>query len=294
MNPLIISHLDKSFKKKQVLKDISFVLEGPHIYGLLGRNGSGKSTLFNLINNRLTPDRGQVLLDGKPVLEDDDGLEQLFLANHTTLMRKDEKGKVKKYIRLANQFYPDFDQELCEHLIRVFDLNVNTRIDKLSTGYQTIFNIILALCVPASFIFLDEPTLGLDANHREIFYKELLTTFAKRPRTFIISTHLIDELAQIMDQVILLDQGQIKLADSVENLLAHSYALTGNQEDIEAFMSNYHVIGSERIGNQFTVYIYDTKELTDLPDTIQKSPIDLQRVFIELTTTRGGLDYHEA
>ncbi|MGY3749095.1 ATP-binding cassette domain-containing protein [Vagococcus acidifermentans] len=281
MDRIEIQQLEKSFGKKKVLRDVSCVIEEGHIYGLLGRNGAGKSTLLNIINNRMRAEEGQVLYNGQNIRENDGLLQELFLVNDTILFKREETEKVASYFKHAALFYPDFDENLCHHLVAAFDMDTSLRLSKLSTGYRSIFNIILALCVPARFIFLDEPILGLDANHRDLFYKELVDAFMERPRTFVLSTHLIEEVARLIDSVLILDKGMIQVADTVEAVTEKAWSLTGASQDVDAYAGQLNVIGVEYLGNQTTLYVYD--DVSRLPDTIQKQKLELQKLFIMMT-----------
>jgi ABC-2 type transport system ATP-binding protein len=180
MSSLKVTQINKSFQQP-LLQDISFMLAEPGIYGLLGRNGVGKSTLLKIITNRIFPDSGQVMLDGEPLAENSAQLEKIFLMSEVNLYPKSMK--VQEAIRWTARFYNGFDQVLATDLLTKFDLAPRQKIAKLSTGYQTIFKLIVALCVPAEFVLLDEPVLGLDANHREIFYHTLIENYTQIART---------------------------------------------------------------------------------------------------------------
>lgn len=284
MTKLEIRNIQRKYSGIDVLKNISCTLEEGHIYGLLGRNGVGKSTLLNIINNRVLPNKGEVKLDGEVIFEKDDLLAELFLVNDTLLFNNSDHLKVNKYFKLAKSFYPDFDEALCDHLVEVFELDGKQRIDKLSTGYRSILNVILGLCVPAKFIFFDEPTLGLDANHRELFYKELLDNFSKKTRTFVISTHLIEEVSHMIDTVLILNEGVISVNETAETILEKSWALTGAIRDIQEISKGLSIVGREAIGNQQTIYVYGN--VGDIPPSIQVKSVDLQKIFIELTSMK--------
>lgn len=285
MSQLKVKDIAKNYGKKDVLNGVSFTLETGHIYGLLGRNGVGKSTLLSIINNRVVPTSGDVLLDGVSVFENDSSLKQLFLVNDSTLIDKGNNQKISYFLKEAKRFYPEFDVERSEHLLAAFGLDKKQKLHKLSTGYRSIFNIILALSMKVPFIFLDEPILGLDANHRELFYKELLDVFAKGETSFIISTHLIEEISHLIDSVIVLSEGEIVVEDLVEHVVAQGWAVTGPEMAIIDLKSELNVISWDKLGNQVTLYVYGDRP--NVSGTFSVEQTSLQKLFIQLTSKEG-------
>lgn len=282
MSSLKVTQINKSFQQP-LLQDISFMLAEPGIYGLLGRNGVGKSTLLKIITNRIFPDSGQVMLDGEPLAENSAQLEKIFLMSEVNLYPKSMK--VQEAIRWTARFYNGFDQVLATDLLTKFDLAPRQKIAKLSTGYQTIFKLIVALCVPAEFVLLDEPVLGLDANHREIFYHTLIENYTKRPRIFVISTHLIEEVANIINHVLILAEHQLIIDQSTDDLLERAHAVSGPAVEVDAYTQSLNIIGSEVLGGMKTVYILgDLDETRILSDLIKLERVDLQKLFVQLTT----------
>ncbi len=110
-----------------------------------------------------------------------------------------------------------------------FELDTAKRFKELSTGYASILKAILTLASNAEVLLFDEPILGLDANHRDLLYKEILSNFIKRPKTVLISTHLIDEVADILEEVVIIEKGRIILKGPVEGLLESAHTVTGGQ-----------------------------------------------------------------
>ncbi len=114
---------------------------------------------------------------------------------------------------------------LAEQMLSDFDLDGKKTFKKLSTGYRSIARLIVALSVPCEYIFLDEPLLGLDANHWELFYTYCIK-YQERPRTFVISTHLIEEIANLLEDIIIIDQGIVR-AESIETILKNGRIVSG-------------------------------------------------------------------
>jgi len=120
--------------------------------------------------------------------------------------------KVKDGIKWTKEFYPSFNIKYAYELAANFKLNIDKKIKDLSTGYNSIFKLILGLSSGASIILFDEPILGLDANHRELFYRELIKSYSEQPKPIVVSTHLIDEISNVLEEIIIIKDGEILLA----------------------------------------------------------------------------------
>lgn len=284
MEQLKISHLSKKFGRRVILDDVSFTLEPAKIYGLLGRNGAGKSTLLNLISNRIFPTSGSIKL-GDQEVNTDQTLDQVFLIGEDNLYYK--QVKINQMFDLADGAYGNFDYQNAERMLKRFELEGNQKFAKLSTGQKTAAKISLALNVDADYIFLDEPVLGLDVNHREIFYQELIKSYQKRPRTIVLSTHLIDEIQQLVEHVILIDRHQVLEDTDVQDLLDRAYDISGPAKLVDQYTEGLNVLSTTDLGNIRTAHVFDQlPEDRILPDQVQVGHYDLQHLFIYLTN--GG------
>ncbi len=284
MTGIEVRDVSKTFGDTKALSHVDLHFEENTIYGLLGRNGAGKSTLLNIIHNRLFPDSGKVLMEEEVLAENASLLPRCFLVNESNLYP--EGMKVKDAFRWSRQFYPDFDEAYAKELCRLFELPVKKKIKSLSTGYQSIFKNITALSVNVPFVFLDEPVLGLDAYHRDLFYKLLIEKYAENPFTAVISTHLIEEAANIIEQVIVLREGQIIRNESMENLLESGYCISGPAAQVDAYIRTREVIGMDTLGGLKTAYVTGKPDQNSL-DGLEVSRMDLQRLFIHLTDHAG-------
>lgn len=284
---LEMQHLNKFYGKTQALNDVTVTFESEKIYGLLGRNGAGKTTLLNLIANRIFTPYGNILLDGEEIEENDKALSKLFLVNSDNLYPKHMT--VEKAFRLTKSFYQEFDLEKAYDFAKQFSLYTSARIGALSTGYQTIFKDILALSMDLPYILMDEPALGLDANHRELLYRLLVTEYSEKPRTYILSTHLIDEIATVIENVVILDEGKILADETCEALLSRGYTATGPKAQIEAFAADKTVIGQTQLGAFVSVNILDENGRTSsVPEGVDITPLDLQKLFVAMTGGAGA------
>ena len=280
MSALEIKNVSKTFKDTKALDNVSVRIEENKIYGLLGRNGAGKTTLLNIINNRLYPDQGSVTLDGQDVSENDQILKQFYLIGEKNLFP--DTIKVKDAFKWSGEFFPNFDMEYALKLSELFELPLKKKVTALSTGYQSIFRNITALSVNTPFIFLDEPVLGLDANHRELFYKTLIQKYSDYPFTCVISTHLIYEVATVLEDIIIIKKGKILCQDSCENLLKQGYSISGPASQVDSYIEGRNTIGQDVLGGLKTAYILGTPDSEEL-NGLEITPLDLQKLFIQLT-----------
>ena len=280
MSALEIKNVSKTFKDTKALDNVSVRIEENKIYGLLGRNGAGKTTLLNIINNRLYPDQGSVTLDGQDVSENDQILKQFYLIGEKNLFP--DTIKVKDAFKWSGEFFPNFDMEYALKLSELFELPLKKKVTALSTGYQSIFRNITALSVNTPFIFLDEPVVGLDANHRELFYKTLIQKYSDDPFTCVISTHLIDEVATVLEDIIIIKKGKILCQDSCENLLKQGYSISGPASQVDSYIEGRNTIGQDVLGGLKTAYILGTPDSEEL-NGLEITPLDLQKLFIQLT-----------
>ena len=278
MNRIQISNISKQYKDIKALDHIYCTFESGRIYGLLGRNGAGKSTLINIIANRIFASEGEITIDGLPSVENMAIHEKIYCMSEADLY--DSNLKVKDLFKWTSRFYDHFDLDQAFEIAARFHLDVNKRFKSLSKGYQSIFKLTIALSLDLPYIIFDEPVLGLDANHRELFYSLLLKNYEQRECTYIIATHPIEEVAHLIEDVVLIDQGKILLQDSVEHLLQNAYCVSGFASEVDQYCLGKEVLGQDTLGGMKIAYI---KGQPQASEKLQFSPINLQKLFVKLT-----------
>lgn len=289
---LEIINLNKSYGKTKVLTDVNLTLEGNKIYGLLGRNGVGKTTLLNIIANQINRNSGELKLFGEEIFENAKVVEDICIVKETG--NGFGENKVRKIFEVGKILYKDWDEGYKDFLVKEFNLNVKKAYHKLSKGNQTMVGLVIGLASRSKLTIFDEPSLGLDAAFRDKFYNILLEDVEKNPRTIIISTHLIDEVTNLFEEVIILKDEKIYIIDEVNNLLQKSYFLNGKAEYIYDLIKDKNIIYKEEFGTSIIVGIFGDltkEEKTELKaKNIEISSIPLQKLFIYLTEfqNKGG------
>lgn len=213
MELLKVENLSKSYGKKKVLKNISFTINEGRIVGLLGKNGTGKSTLIKLINDLLTVDSGEILVNGKKI-----GVESKkdisYLPERTYL---DKSMKVREVVHFFEEFYNNFDSKKAHKLLKDLGLDEEQKLSKMSKGMQEKVQLVLVMSRKAKLYILDEPLGGVDPATRDYILDTILTNFNENA-SIIISTHLISDIERILDDVIFIDNGKIILTSEADKL----------------------------------------------------------------------------
>jgi ABC-2 type transport system ATP-binding protein len=285
---IVVQQVTKEYNGKKVLKDVTVTFEHGKIYGLLGRNGAGKSSLLNIITNRTFASSGHVTIDGIPAKENDLAQRKVYLMSEA--MYYPRAMRFTEALRWTEHFYGSaFDRERAKKLCEAFRFPIKNKFRQLSTGYCSIAKIIIALSLRVPYVLLDEPVLGLDANHRDVFYRELLNEARERPRTFIVSTHLIEEVATVIREIVLIIRGEIVRAQSIEHMLKEGYTVTGPASAIDAFVAKRSIIGTDVIGGIKIAYVLGSYARNEIPPEIEVSRIDLQKLFLYLTKDEASL-----
>lgn len=217
MNLIEIKNLNITYGKKQALNDINLTIESGKIYGLLGPNGSGKTTLIKIINGLLTQTSGEILIKGKkPGIESKKIIS--YLPERTYL---NMNFKVKDLLEYFKDFYEDFDKEKALELLKKLNINIDDKLKTMSKGTKEKVQLILVMSRKADIYILDEPIGGVDPAGRDYIIETILNNFNQNA-SMIICTHLIQDIEAILDNVILINQGNIRLNDTADNIRQNS------------------------------------------------------------------------
>lgn len=213
MELLECKNVCKSFGNKKILHNINLKIPRGKIIGLLGKNGMGKTTLIKLINNLLTLSDGEILVNGKKIGVDSKKIIS-YLPERTYL---DKSLKVKEALNYFQDFYDNFDKEKAVKLLMDLQIDLNEQISKMSKGMQEKLQLVLVMSRNAELYILDEPLGGVDPATRDYILDTILKNFSEGA-SVIISTHLIQDIERILDEVIFIDKGKIILQSDADEL----------------------------------------------------------------------------
>lgn len=202
-------------RKKEVLDRINLEVGSGHICGLLGKNGEGKTTLLNLLSGQIFPDQGSCLvLEEIPSERNARFLQQIFLLPEEISM---PEVTAIEYIKMYAAFYPTFRDDICKACVESFEINLSDRLSKMSQGQRKKVAITLALAAHTPLLLMDEPTNGLDIPSKATF-RRLVASLIDDNQTVIISTHQVRDLGSLIDTVLILDQRQILLNKTLNEI----------------------------------------------------------------------------
>jgi len=208
-----ISHLSKAYAKTWALKNVDLDLQGGRIVGLLGPNGSGKTTLIKVINGLLKDYRGTLSIDGhKP-----DVYTRALISYLPDESYFSDWMKARDAINLFSDFYDDFDMAKALNMMKRLDLHPDMRIKTMSKGMKEKFQLCLVMSRKALIYILDEPIGGVDPAARELILQLILDNY-NEDALLLISTHLINDIEAIFDEVVFIKEGEIVLHRNAEEL----------------------------------------------------------------------------
>lgn len=249
---IALNALSRHYRDQPALDEITLNVESDSITGLLGRNGAGKTTLLRIIAGHEFPTAGNVsVFDADPAADDKVSRRMIFI-------REDQiypEIRVRQALLVASWLYPNWDGALASSLLTDFNLPPSRRVKKLSRGMRSALGIVIGLAARAEVTLFDEPYAGLDPVARQIFYDRLLAEYAEFPRTIVLSTHLIDEAAGLLDRVVVLDRGRIVLDENTDDLRGSATSISGPIAAVEEVAAGRTVWNRRQIAGHETVVV---------------------------------------
>jgi len=284
--------LTKRYRGITAVDGVEFQLARNTITGLLGRNGAGKTTLMHLLTGQEFATHGSITIAGESPVENPRVLQHTCFIKES--QRYPDDFKPKHVFAAAPGFFPNWDADFARELAAELRLPVDRRIKKLSRGQLSSVGIIVGLASRAPITIFDEPYLGLDAIARQAFYDRLLADYAAHPRTIILSTHLIDEVADLLEHALVIDNGRILIDSPVDALRAHAATIAGPAEAVEQAVAGLDVIHRERLGGFVSATVAGiTEQVTASARAagLEVGPVSLQQLIIR--QTGGSPTEHE-
>ena len=291
MDPVIeVHHLTKRYKDKLALDDVSFTIERNAIYGFLGRNGAGKTTAMSILTAQNFATSGSVRVFGENPYENARVLSRMCFVRES--QRYPDEANAKTALASARMFFPNWDQALADELVEEFQLPMKTIVKKLSRGQLSAVGVIIGLASRAEITFFDEPYLGLDAVARQIFYDRLLQDYAEHPRTIILSSHLIDEISNLIERVLVIDGGRILMDQSVEDTRDQATNIVGDASLVEGFIRGREVLHRESLGRIASVTFLGQLSPAEKQEVreagLDLAPVPLQQLIVRMTQRGTG------
>jgi ABC-2 type transport system ATP-binding protein len=282
MTPTIsATALSRRYRDQIALDDVSLRVEPGTVTGLLGRNGAGKTTLMRIITGQEFPSSGDLRVFGEVPAENGPVLRRMVFVREE---QSYPDFQVRHAIRVASWFYPNWSEELAQQLLEDFDLPPRRRIKRLSRGMRSAVGIVIGLAARAELTLFDEPYAGLDAVARQLFYDRLLAEFAEHPRTILLSTHLIDEVADLLEHVVMLDHGRVALDAPADDVRGTGMTVSGSAAAVEEFVAGRTVWHRQRLGSRASVTIADSLDLAAQAQArglgLSLEPLSLQQLLV--------------
>ena len=281
-----VRDLVKTYRETNALDGVSFTLEQNKLYGLLGRNGAGKTTVMSILTGQGFETSGEVSVFDRHPYENQSVLSRMCFIRES--QKYPDDFTPDNAFRAASMFFHNWDEALCRKLITDFELPTHRKIKKLSRGQLSAVGVIIGLASRAELTFFDEPYLGLDAVARQIFYDRLLADYSKFPRTIVLSSHLIDEVANLLEHVIVLDHGQVLMDADTDEVRGSAFTVVGKRELVEDFIAGRDVIHRDAFTSFASVTVQgvlseqERREANELGLDI--APVSLQQLIVRRTT----------
>lgn len=280
-----VSGLTRNFGPLSAVNDVRFSVDEGVICGLLGRNGAGKTTLMQLLTGQDFATSGTIRVFGQNPVENPNVLHNVCFIKES--QKYPDDFRVKHVMTSAPWFFQNWDAEFAAKLVDEFRLPLNRKIKKLSRGQLSSIGVIVGLASRAPLTFFDEPYLGLDAVARQLFYDRLLEDYAIHPRTIILSTHLIDEVSNLLEHVLVIDDGRIIIDDSADNLRGAATTVVGTATAVEGFIQGHEVLHRTNIGGISSVTVgalSPHEKRAAAAAGLELSAVSLQQLIIQKTS----------
>ncbi|SDZ16631.1 ABC-2 type transport system ATP-binding protein [Evansella caseinilytica] len=279
-----VKHLSKKIHQKEILSDIDFEVKSGSIVGIIGRNGAGKTTLLRTMTGILNPTKGDVLLEEESIFKNPKLKEYIiFVPDSSEALKSYSTAEI---LTIYKSIYPRFDEKYFHELMERFSLTSVDKIEKYSKGMKALFSLVIAFSTRAKYVILDEPTDGLDVIAKKQILKILVEEVAVHDVSIIISSHRLDELEFMANDIVLIRNGKVDghyELDTMKGLYKKAQVVF--QEYMPEVFKN-HVTVLNQTGRVYTVIIdMNDKKMEELlkqhqPLLYEELPISLEDVFV--------------
>lgn len=291
MTVIECNNVVKAYRNKRANDDISFTIKANTITGVIGRNGAGKTTLLKMIAGYLNPTSGQIKVFGQTAFQNlHVSANSIFvddqMAFPTTFTLKD-------ILKTCASFYPNWDAGLAEKLLAYFELSFYQQQMRLSKGQKSTFHMIVGLAARCPLTIFDEPTTGMDSSVRKDFYRALLKDYVAHPRTILLSSHQVEEIEHLLEDVLLIDRGKSILHMEIDDVRSYGLAVTGDAVAVTQVTKEHEIIYKESIGdNQLRIIVKNDGTLDNHFTNVSVQGVAVHDIVVYLSKReKGGIDH---
>lgn len=252
--------ITKTYLRRNVLNKLSFTIKENTITGLVGRNGAGKTTILKIISGLIKETSGEIkVFSERPFNNLNVSANSIFIDDQMSFPQALQLGEI---LEVAGSFYPNWDQDLAKRLFDYFSFDSKHYHQRLSKGKTSTFNMIIGLAARCPLTIFDEPTTGMDASVRMDFYRALLKDYMAYPRTIILSSHHLEEIEDLLEDVLLIHNGKKLFQIPISELKEWAIAIKGPIGEVAHLIKGKQVIFQKEIGvnTQYTVVRNDFSE----------------------------------
>ncbi len=281
-----VENLTKRFGSVTAVDDASFSVQENSICGLLGRNGAGKTTLMQLVTAQEFATSGTMRVFGESPVENAAVLSRTCFVKESQAYPEGFSGK--HVLKAAAWAFPGWDEALARDLVEEFDVPLDRRMKKLSRGQRSAVGVVVGIASRAELTIFDEPYAGLDAVARQVFYDRLLRDYSSYPRTVVMSTHLIDEVADLLDHVVVINAGKIVIDAESDALRGASVTVAGVHAAVQQFAEGRDVLAWDSLGGLATATV--ARLTADERDAATRLGLEIRAVSLQqliIDRTRG-------
>ena len=294
MSVLEFEGVTKTYGKKKALDNLTFSLGENKITGLIGRNGAGKTTMLKIAAGFMRESSGEVKVFGEhPFNNLTVSANMIMIDNDMNLPAALNLGEL---LETAADFYKKWDMKLARNLLDYFGLDPKQTHNGLSKGMKNTFNAILGLAARCPLTIFDEPTNGMDAGVRKDFYRALLKDYIANPRTIIISSHHLNEVEDILEDILLLKDGKQFLHKPIEELREFAVVVSGKEGAMKNWLRGHEVFhkSDTEFGRTYAVIrndLSDDQIAAAMKNSLEFSTISNEDLCLYLTSQeKGGID----
>lgn len=286
-------NVTKSYRSKTIFNELNFTIKENSLTGIIGRNGVGKTTLMKMISGFVQESSGRFeVFSERPFNSLKVSSNSIFIDD---LMPFPQSMTMNDILNECRRFYFRWDHDLALRLMDYFSLHPQLKIRVLSKGKRSTFNAIIGIASRSPLTVFDEPTTGMDAVVRKDFYRALLKDYIAHPRTILLSSHHVEEIEHLLEDVLLISDHKVLFHDSITALQETFLHITGKEQLILKHIGRQDIIAEKDTGPYVILTVKN--QLTDetleamRKDNIRISPVSANEAYVALTQrTKGGID----